>query len=106
MGVFWLSFGILWIPSLQIVSSTATTGTYADGLNSFGYNSAVGIYLIAWGLGIFVILVCSIKTNLTFIILFTILDAGIFVFAASHLQTANGDPSTGILLQKVSRLKQ
>jgi len=102
MGVFWLSLGVLYIPALGIAASYSPDGTdAAAGFLSVGFNASLGIYLICWGLGTFVILICSMKTNLTFIILFAVLDAAFFMFSASHFQTAAGNLGTALVLQKV-----
>ena len=106
MGVFWVSLGfIFYIPSgvLASYSSTGTNDTKSiiEALNSPGFNADLALWLVGWGLTIFVILVCSIRTNITFIILFAILDAGLFIFAASHFQTASGAPEVANILTKV-----
>jgi uncharacterized protein len=101
MGVFWLSFFTIFSPAAGIPQSYSPTGDYNEGVLSAGFNADIGLYLVVWGLAIFVILVCSIRTNVTFIILFTILDAGLFIFAASHLQIAYENFGTALTLQRV-----
>jgi uncharacterized protein len=101
MGVFWLSFYSLVSPIGGVPQSYSSTGNYADGLNSPAFNADIGLYLVCWGLAVFVILVCSIRTNITFIVLFTILDAGLFIFAASHLQAGYSNFGIALTLQKV-----
>jgi uncharacterized protein len=95
MAVFWLSIAILFVPVFGIIES------YPEGLLDPGFNADLGIYLVCWGLALFVILVCSIKTNITFVILFTILDAGFFIFAAGHFQMSSGNSDTAGILTKV-----
>ena len=104
MGVFWLSLGALYVPIFGVAESYSTTGNPADGYNSPGFNSDLGLYLVAWGLGVFVMLICTMKTNIVSIVLFAILDAGLFIFAASHLQLASGNSESAIVLQKVISL--
>ena len=99
MGVFWLSLGILFIPSLNIVSSYADN--FDDGAVTPGLNASVGLYLVAWGLVTLILLIVSIKTNIVTIVLFAILDAGFFLFAASHLQLAAGNSDIALILQRV-----
>ena len=105
MGIFWLSFAILFVPAFGIVTSYSATGVYADGLMDPGFNADLGIYLVCWGCAIGVVTVCSIKTNITFVVLFTILDAGLFVFAASHFQYASANLVTAEILTKVLPLQ-
>ena len=102
MGIFWISLGFIFYLPSGIAASYSKSGTDAiEGLNSAGFNGDLALWLVGWGLAIFVILVCSIKTNITFIILFTILDAGLFIFAASHFQTAYGNTDAALILTKV-----
>ena len=96
MAIFWLSIGILFVPSFGIIAS------YPGGALDPGFNADLGLYLVSWGLALFVILVCSIKTNITFVILFTILDAGFFIFAAGHFQVTAQNYDTAAILTKVN----
>jgi uncharacterized protein len=106
MGVFWLSLGfIFYLPSGVAAGYAAPGADPSTGFNTPGFNGDLALFLIAWGLAIFVVLVCSIKTNITFIILFTILDAGLFLFAASHFQTAAENFDIGNILAKVCPLE-
>jgi|SRR5271168_4698659 len=106
MGVFWVSLGfIFYIPS-GVLASYSSTGTndpasILQAVSGPGFNADLALWLVGWGLTIFVILICSIRTNITFIILFAILDAGLFIFAASHFQIAAGNADTGNILTKV-----
>jgi uncharacterized protein len=95
-----LSIGVLFVPSLGIVASYSPTGDIAEGLASEGFNTALGVYLIGWSLATFVLLICTLKTNIAFVITFAILDAGLFIGAASHFRMPI-DPVTGLILQKV-----
>jgi uncharacterized protein len=106
MGVFWVSLGFIFYTPSGVLSSYSTTGgsdlaSLLEGVSSPGFNGDFALWLVGWGLTIFIILVCSIRTNITFIILFAILDAGLFIFAASHFQTAAGNPDTANILTKV-----
>ena len=101
MGVFWLSLGILFVPSLNIISSYSSTNSFTDGGNSPGLNASVGLYLIAWGMITMILLIVSVKTNIVTVVLFAILDAGFFIFAASHLQLASGNAGVALILQRV-----
>jgi uncharacterized protein len=105
MGVFWLSIAtIYYIPS-GIAASYSATGDVTEGFASQGFNSDYAIWLLAWGLAIFVILVCSLKTNITFIVLFAILDAGLFIYAAGHFNLGQNNISVGNILIKVPSLR-
>jgi succinate-acetate transporter protein len=101
MGIFWISLGFIYYIPSGILASYSQTGNISEGIMSKGFNSDLGLWLVGWGLALFVILVCSIRTNITFIILFTILDAGFFIFAAGHFQTAGGNLDAANILTKV-----
>src|SRR5437762_13602103 len=101
MGIFWVSLGFIYYVPSGIAASYSKSGNAIEGFNSVGFNGDLALWLVGWGLAIFVILVCSIKTNITFIILFAILDAGLFIFAASHFQSASGNTNAALILQKV-----
>ena len=107
MAVFWISLAAWLLPWFGVAESyipivNGVPGTIADGYRSAGFNSSLAIWLVSWGLIVFIMLVCSIKTNLVLVILFAILDAGLFIFAASHFQVSYGNLSSGEILQKVS----
>ena len=72
--VFWLSFGMIQLPSLGIAASYSPTGNAAEGAASPDYNNAIGLYLIVWGFAFVTYFIFSLKTNAIF--------AGIFGFAA------------------------
>lgn len=102
MGFFWISLGfIFYVPTGILASYSPNGDSVTEGLTSAGFNADLGLWLVFWGLAIFVVLICSIRTNITFIVLFTILDAGLFIFAASHFQIAGGNLDTAIILQNV-----
>jgi len=101
MGIFWISLGFVFYLPTGIMQSYSPTGNAAEGVASAAFNSDLGLWLVGWGLALFVILICSIRTNITFVILFTILDAGFFIFAASHFQMASGNSDVSNILTKV-----
>ncbi|KAK3110109.1 hypothetical protein LTR53_015945 [Teratosphaeriaceae sp. CCFEE 6253] len=71
-AVFWLSFGLLQLPTLGLAAAYSPTGDAAEGALSVGYNSTVGLYLIVWGFALFTFWIFTLKTNMVF--------AGIFLF--------------------------
>jgi uncharacterized protein len=101
MGVFWLSIGILYVPLFGITASYSPTGSFIDGFSSPQFHADLGTYLVCWGLVTFVLLVCSIKTNILSIVLFGFLDVAFFLFAAAHFQVSYQNPDAALILQKV-----
>jgi len=52
-AVFWLSFGLLQLPTLGLAAAYSATGNAAEGAASPEFNSVIGIYLIVWGFALF-----------------------------------------------------
>ena len=49
-AVFWLSFGLLELPTLGLAAAYSKSGTNAaEGAASPEYNAVVALYLIVWG---------------------------------------------------------
>jgi uncharacterized protein len=67
-SVFWLSFGMLQLPTLGLAQPYATEG----GAASKEFNAVVALYLIVWGFALFTFFIFTLKTNAVF--------AGIFLF--------------------------
>ncbi|KAK0934315.1 hypothetical protein LTR29_014113 [Friedmanniomyces endolithicus] len=70
-AVFWLSFGLLQLPTLGLAAAYSPTGNAAEGALSQEYNSVIGLYLIVWGFALFTFWIFTLKTNSVF--------AGIFL---------------------------
>lgn len=100
-AVFWASFGTLLLPSWGIAASYSATGNAAEGALSVGYNTALGFYLIFWGFGLFVLLICSIRTNIAFVTVFVVLVTGVFTLAGAYFKVASGNLVEAARLQKV-----
>lgn len=71
-AVFWLSFGLLQLPTLGLAAAYSATGNAAQGAASKEYNAVIAIYLIVWGFALFTFFIFTLKTNAVF--------AGIFFF--------------------------
>jgi succinate-acetate transporter protein len=84
-AVFWLSFGLLQVPTLGLAAAYSATGDAAEGAASKEYNAVIGLYLIVWGFALFTFWIFTLKTNAVF--------AGIFGFvtlAACCCEVAEG----------------
>jgi uncharacterized protein len=66
-----------------------------------GFNTALGFYLIFWGFGMAIFLVCSVKTNVAFVAVFALLVTGLFILAASYFEVAAGNFARAGTLAKV-----
>ena len=47
--VFWLSFGLLQLPTLGLATAYSATGNAAEGLMSKEMNAVIALYLLIWG---------------------------------------------------------
>ena len=96
-GGYYFSFACVFMPAFNIAASYPTIEEY--------YN-ALGIFWCAWGALFFIFLVCSIKTNLIFVWIFSLVDIAVWLLAASYFQAGVGDMVGYERLQKVSRLEE
>jgi len=76
-GAFWMSYATILIPASGIVDS------YSKGPPE-ELTNALGIYLIAWGMFTFFMLIGALKKNISFIILFVCLTATFMVLAVAE----------------------
>ncbi|GAW17795.1 hypothetical protein ANO14919_072620 [Xylariales sp. No.14919] len=98
--VFWLSFGLLNLPTLELGSPFATPSD-PTGLSSQGYNAAVALYLIVWGFALFTFFIFTLKVNLVFATLFFLVSIGSWLLGAAYFKVSNGDYAGAMLCQKV-----
>lgn len=76
-GGFWFSFGCLYIPQFEILS--------AYGNNTAELDSALGLYLIAWGCITFIFLLATFKSSIALAGVFFFLDITFWLLAAGFL---------------------
>ncbi|KAI0475290.1 GPR1/FUN34/yaaH family-domain-containing protein [Xylariaceae sp. FL0804] len=97
--VFWLSFGLLQLPTLELGSPFASS-TDPTGLSSKGYNAAVALYLIVWGFALFTFFIFTLRLNLVFASLFLTVSVGAWVLGAAYFKVSNGDYEGAMRCQK------
>ncbi|KAK3396217.1 GPR1/FUN34/yaaH family-domain-containing protein [Sordaria brevicollis] len=73
-AVFWLSFGMLQLPTLQLDAPYGTAGALTP-----EYNSVIALYLIVWGFALFTFFVFTCKINTVFALIF-LLGGGALLF--------------------------
>jgi len=76
-GGFWLSFATLYIPQFGVVDSYGNNGAELD--------SALGIYLAAWGIVTFIFLLASLRSSIALASLFFFLDVTFWLLCAGFL---------------------
>jgi succinate-acetate transporter protein len=84
-GAFWLSFAAIFIPGTGILSALTTSGTL---------HSALGIYLLAWGIFTFLLFLGSLRTTLA---LMAVLGLLTLTFLALAFGELTGVTSLGVL---------
>jgi succinate-acetate transporter protein len=100
-AVFWLSFGLLQLPTLGLAAAYSATGDAAEGAASKEYNAVVGLYLIVWGFALFTFWIFTLKTNAVFAGIFGFVTMAAWVLAGAYFKVGSGDYETAGKLQKV-----
>lgn len=100
-SVFWLSFGLLQLPSLGLAAAYSPTGDAAEGAASVGYNATVALYLIVWGFALLTFFIFTLKTNVVFAAIFLFVTMAAWVLSGAYWKVASGDYVAAGRLQKV-----
>ena len=100
-AVFWLSFGVLQLPSWGLAAAYSATGNSAEGAASVGYNAAIALYLLAWGFALLTFFVFTLKTNAVFAMIFGFVTTASFILSAAYWRVAMADYVMAMALQKV-----
>jgi succinate-acetate transporter protein len=86
--VFWLSFGLLYLPTASIATLYSADGNAADGALSVGYNASIALYLIALGFTMLTFFIFTLKTNCVFALIFTCITSAVFVLSSAYFYVA------------------
>lgn len=101
-SVFWLSFGFLLLPTLNLAGAYSTTGSAAEGAATPAYNAAVALYLIVWGFALLTFFIFTLKTNVVFAGIFFFVTLGAWILSGAYWKVSTGDYGQAMQLQKVS----
>jgi len=99
-AVFWLSFGMLELPTLALAASYSETGNAAEGAASVGYNAGIALYLIALGFTMFTFFIFTLKTNAIFAGIFFFTTSAVCVLSGAYWNVALGNYPLAMTLQK------
>ncbi len=99
-AVFWGSFGMLQLPTLQLGAPYATADD-PTGLSSPGFNAVVGVYLLVWGFALFTFFIFTCKINAVFASIFMLVSIASWVLAGAYFKVSWGDYDAAGKLQKV-----
>ena len=103
-AVFWLSFGLLQLPTLNLAGAYSATGNAAEGAASKEFNSVVGLYLLVWGFALLTFFIFTLKTNCVFAGIFLFVTIASWLLAGAYFKLGTGHYATAARLQKVRLL--
>ncbi|MCJ1419922.1 hypothetical protein MMC32_006278 [Xylographa parallela] len=95
-GGYWFAYGV------TFTSFYGATAPYANGTSAAPYESTWAFFLLFMGLLSFIYLICSLRTNIMFVITFLGLTIGFLVEAGSYWNNAEGNLETGSALLVVA----
>ncbi|KAF2124961.1 hypothetical protein P153DRAFT_300732 [Dothidotthia symphoricarpi CBS 119687] len=92
-GAFWLGFAATLQPIYNAYGAFAntTTSPASTGLQSVGFNVGIGFFLITMGVLCFIYLICSIRTNLVFFMIFFCLVCNFGILTGAYFEGAKGN---------------
>ena len=95
-GAFWLSFAATLQPFYYAYGLYAPAGSTSEaaGLTTVGFTASFGFFLVFMGVLCFIYLICSLRTNVVFVVIFFTLVCAFGLLAGSYWQNALaiGDP--------------
>jgi len=98
-GAFWMSYATILIPASGIVDSYAKAPPEE-------LSNALGIYLIAWGMFTFLMMIAALRKNVSFILLFACLTTTFVLLAVGELtlkaSTSKAGGALGIITALVA----
>ncbi|KAJ8098868.1 GPR1/FUN34/yaaH family-domain-containing protein [Lipomyces tetrasporus] len=90
-GGFWLSLAGTLIPAFNSVGAYSPTGdSQVLGLTTRGFQASFGFYLTFWCILVMVLLICSLRTNVAFFLLFVCLEATFLCLTIAYFTIADG----------------
>lgn len=93
IGLFYAGYGALLTPAFGIAQAYG-------GDNTAEYNNAVGFFMILWTVFVFTFLIASLPSNVSYILVFLLVDLGFLMVAASYFAAADGHPASSTALKK------
>lgn len=100
-SVFWLSFGMLQLPSLSLGSPFATSAD-PTGTTSPAFNAAIALYLVVWGFALLTFFFFTLKINIVFASIFGLVTAAAWILAGAYFKVSTQQYDMASKLQKVN----
>ncbi|KAJ4359855.1 uncharacterized protein N0V89_000411 [Didymosphaeria variabile] len=99
-GAFWLGWAATLQPFYNAYGAYSTTDNPADGLATVGFRSSYAFFFLAMALLCFIYLICSLRTNMCFFMIFFSLVMTFCLLAGSFWEANNGNVALSGRLQK------
>ncbi|EPS35277.1 hypothetical protein H072_11525 [Dactylellina haptotyla CBS 200.50] len=92
---FWFTLGGTLTPQFNAMGAYSASGNNGvEGGATMAFNASFGFYILGWAFITFIFLICSLRTNLVFVVLFVTLDATFGLLTATYFSLADGQAST------------
>lgn len=93
-GGFWLSYGATLLPFFNAFGAySPDPENITAGLTTQGFNATFGFFMIFMAVLCFIYLICSLRTNLVFVLIFAGLFGGFILLTITFWQLAEGNSS-------------
>jgi succinate-acetate transporter protein len=107
-GAFWLTFAATLQPFYYAYGLYAPAGQpESAGLSTVGFTASFGFFLVFMGVLCLIYLVCSLRTNIVFVVIFFTLVCAFGLLAGAYWQNANSiansDPSAASLAGRLQK---
>jgi succinate-acetate transporter protein len=101
-AVFWLSIGVLQLPTWGLAAAYSKSGSAAEGAASVEFNAAIALYLTVWGFALFTFFIFTLRLNIVFCLIFGIGSTAVWTYSAAFWRVAAHNYDAALKLQKVS----
>ncbi len=105
-GAFWLTFAATLQPFYGAYGAySPDPSAPTEGLTTVGFNASFAFFLLFMGLLCFIYLICALRTNVVFVVIFFTLVIAFALLAAVYWQSANGIASGAPQTQMIHRMQ-
>lgn len=101
-GAFWITFAMTLQPFYNAYGAYSTTSNPAEGLTTVGFNASLAFFMLYMGLLCLVFMICALRTNVVFFLIFTFLVPAFACLAGAYWQLAQGNAVLAVKLQLVA----
>ncbi|OAK94807.1 hypothetical protein IQ06DRAFT_353226 [Phaeosphaeriaceae sp. SRC1lsM3a] len=98
--VFWLSFGLLQLPTLGLAAAYSPSGDAAAGMVSKEMNAVIALYLLVWGFALGTFWIFTLRINIVFAGIFFFVTVGSWILSGAYWALSDGKFDKALKLQK------